>query len=167
MTRRDEAQMVRAFQSMEAERRRGRPLNHVPPRIPVQGWRAFHILSPASTHFRVGTCDEAGCLAYRNGWATKVDEATDLGQKQAHYIRKLAGRKYTEAKEPSGLTAFTFEAGQKCFATHQVPLDRPEFFAVGHGDWRQYSLPRLHGSPDSWVNDFGEHQDRINKAVNG
>jgi hypothetical protein len=41
-------------------------------------------------------------------------------------------------------------------------LDREAFFMVQRGDWRQRIGERFtHGSPDSWVNDFGEHQDQL------
>lgn len=142
-------------------------LNRIQPAGPVRAYKTYQLASPVSTHYRDGTCDEAGCLAHRNGWQTAVDETTDLGQRQAHYIREVAGRRYTEVRTPAGLTAFTFEAGQKCFTTHKVPLDRPEFYVVRSGDWRQMGTPRQHSGPDAWVNDFAEHQDRIARVVNG
>lgn len=145
-----------------------RPLTRVEPLLPVQAMKTYAIASPISTHFRDGTCEEADCLAYVHGWQTSVDEATDLGQKQAHYIRKLSCRRFTERRTELGLTAFEFEAGQKCFATHKVPLERPEVYLVHGGDWRGRTTPaQIHSGPDPWVNDFGEHQDRIARVVNG
>lgn len=142
-------------------------LNRIQPAGPVQAYKTYEIASPVSTHFRDGTCEEAGCLAHQHGWQTSVDESTDLGQRQAHYIRTLSGRRFTERRTELGLTAFTFEAGQRCFATHKVPLERPEFYIVRDGDWRQLGAPRLHSGPDAWVNDFGDHLDRIARLVNG
>lgn len=147
-----------------------RPINRIEPNQPAQHYKTYILASPISTHYRDGTCDEAGCLAQQHGWQTSVDESTDLGQRQAHYIRKLSGRRFTERRTELGLTAFTFEAGQKCFATHKVPLERPEFYAVRGGDWRgdpRGEGTRLHSGPDAWVNDFGEHQDRIARVLNG
>lgn len=147
-----------------------RPLNRIDPAGPAQAYKTYAIASPISTHYRPGSCDEAGCLAHRHGWQTAVDEATDLGQQQAHYIRKVAGRRFTERRTEVGLTAFTFEAGQECFTRHHVPLERPEFYVVRGGDWRGDPAgrqPQLHSGPDAWVNDFGEHQDRIARLVNG
>ena len=144
-----------------------RPLIRIVPKAPPQAYKTYQIVSPLSTHFRPGTCDEAGCLAYRHGWQTNIDEATDLGQRQAHYIRKLSGRRFSERRTELGITAFEFEAGQKCFREHRVPLDRPELYVVRGGDWRAYGDARKHSGPDAWVNDFGEHMDRIDRVVNG
>ncbi len=147
-----------------------RPLHRIEPVGPASAYKTYAIASPISTHYRDGTCDEAGCLAHRHGWQTNVDESTDLGQKQAHYIRKQSGRRYTDRKTELGLTAFTFEAGQRCFTTHKVPLDRPEFYAVRGGDWRgnpRGTGTRLHTGPDPWVNDFGTHQDRLKRKLEG
>lgn len=136
---------------------------------PPQAYQSFQIASPVSTHFRTGTCEEAGCLAHQHGWQTSVDESTDLGQRQAYYIRKLAGRKFAERRTELGLTAFVFEAGQKCFAEHKVPLDRPEIYIVRGGDFRGNPRGdvRRHSGPDAWVNEFAEHQDRLARVVNG
>jgi hypothetical protein len=143
-------------------------VNRLQPQLPPQHYKTYSILSPLSTHFRPGTCDEAGCLAQRNGWRTRVDESTDIGARQAHYIRNQSGRKFTEDRE-AGLTVFTFEAGQRCFTAHKVPLERPELYVVRGGDWRGNPRGdrRQHTSADAWVNDFGEHQDRIHRAING
>ena len=68
-----------------------------------------------------------------------------------------------------GFTAFTFEAGHKCFAEHQVPLERPELYVLQGGDWRgnpRNEVTRFSG-PDPWVNEFAEHQDRLARIVNG
>lgn len=140
----------------------------IDPQLPTHAYQTYEIRSPISTHFRPGTCDEAGCLAQRHGWKTTVDERVPLGQRQAHYIRKTAGRKYTEVRTEAGLTEFVFEAGQQCFQTHQIPLERPELYVVRGGDWRGNPTGevRRHSS-DGWVNDFSEHQDRIARVVNG
>ena len=143
-------------------------MNRLQPQMPPQFYKSYEISSPVATHFRRGTCDEAGCLAHRNGWVTRVDTTTDLGARQAHYIRKQSGRRFVESRTEA-LTEFTFEAGQECFAEHKVPLDRPELYVVRGGDWRgnPRGEVRRHSRPDSWVNDFGEHQDRIARIVNG
>lgn len=135
---------------------------------PVHAYKTYQIVSPLSTHFRDGTCDEAGCLAQRYGWKTPVDESTEFGQRQAYYIRAQSGRRFTEERTAAGLTEFTFEAGQKCFATHKIPLERPELYVVRGGDFRGNPTGEVrHHTPDSWTNDFGEHQDRIARIVNG
>ncbi|MGE5828654.1 MAG: hypothetical protein ACM30G_09870 [Micromonosporaceae bacterium] len=133
---------------------------------PVHAYKTYQIVSPVSTHYRDGDCDEAGCLAQAHGWRTVVDETTELGRRQAHYIRTASGRRFTEERGP--LTTFTFEPGQRCFATHKVPLERPELYVVRAGDHRGNPTGEVRRhSPDSWVNDFGEHQDKLARVVNG
>jgi hypothetical protein len=139
----------------------------IDPKLPAAAFQTYQIVSPLSTHYRAGTCEEAGCLAHRHGWQTAVDEGTELGQRQAHHIRKVAGRRFTERRTEIGLTAFVFEAGQRCFAEHQVSLERPELYLVRGGDWRGNPRRevRQHSTPDSWVNDFATHQEQLARAA--
>lgn len=125
--------------------------------------RTFQITAPIASHYRVGTCEESGCLAHHNGWKSLIDESSSLGQQQANYIRKHARRKYTEQKDPNGKTEFVFEAGQTCFAQHKVPLERPALYIVKDGDFRgnPTGFSRRHTKPEHWVEDFSEHQDRV------
>lgn len=141
----------------------------VDPSLPMHLMKTYQIASPLSTHTRVGTCAEADCPAHQHGWQTSVDESTDLGQKQAHYIRKESGRKFTERRTEVGLTAFAFEAGQTCFATHRVSLERPELYVVRGGDFRGNPRGEVfrHSGPDAWVDDFGTHQDQLARAIEG
>lgn len=141
-----------------------RPLNRITPNAPAAAYKTYAISSPVATHFRPGTCDDVDCQAQANGWCTTVDETTDLGQKQAHYIRKLSGRKFIEHRELAGLTVFTFEAGQRCFAAHRVSLQRPENFYVLGGDYRGNPLgidPYRHSRAEFWVEDMQESLDVV------
>ena len=113
-----------------------RQLNRVAPALPVSSYKTYSIKSPLASHWRDASCAEYGCTAYANGWQTKVDEATELGQKQAHYIRKQSGRGFTEQRE-GVITVFSFEPGQTCFAPgHRVPSGREHIYTVRGGDWR-------------------------------
>lgn len=91
-----------------------------------------------------------------------------MGQRWAYHIRKVAGRRYTERKDPSGMTLFAFDAGQKCFEKHHVPVGRPELFVVRGGDWRgnPRGERRRHTRPEFWVEDFALHQQAIADARN-
>lgn len=142
-------------------------------RITPQGqpgdYKTYAIRSPRNTHQKKVTCQVAECVAYTNGWVTRVDENTDLGKRQAEYIRHGCGRRFTETRD-GGLTVFTFPPEQQCFGEHYVSLSREPQFVVLGGDWRgnpHRISPRVHSSFDSWANDFGEHQDMLNKAING
>jgi hypothetical protein len=134
-----------------------RPLNRIEPAAPASAYQTFRIVSPPDRSVRTA-CEDAGCLAYRNGWETRVDESTDLGKAQAVYIRTQSGRTFREMRS-GGLTVFRFPGGQRCFAEHRT---RPEIYAVRGGDWRQdRGLIRQHTRAADWVEDFALNQQRL------
>jgi hypothetical protein len=93
---------------------------------------------------------------------TAVDESTELGQRQADYIRRQSGRRFQAIRNAAGWTEFTFEAGQRCFAQHKVPLERDPLFLVRLGDWRGFQGPaRVHARPGDWVDDMQESLDSV------
>lgn len=124
-----------------------------------QEMKTYSIRAPLATHYRPATCEEYGCSAQENGWMSPIDETTDLGAEQAHYIRTESGRKYREQRREDGRTLFVFEAGQTCFTRHHVPLDRPELFLV-----RDRGQVMQHQAED-WVDDFLTHQQKIADAI--
>jgi len=135
-----------------------RPLTRVQPAGPPGAYQTFRIISPADRAVKTA-CEEAGCLAWRYGWETRVDESTDLGRAQAAYIRRESGRTFREMRTVEGLTVFRFESGQRCFQEHKT---RPEIYLVRGGDWRANTgLIRQHTRPSDWVEHFAEHQQRI------
>lgn len=135
-----------------------RPLTRITPALPAGAFQTYRIISPPDVMVRAA-CEQAGCAAWRYGWETRVDEATDLGQAQAAYIRRQSGRTFREQHADAGLTVFRFEPYQRCFADHRT---RPETYLVRGGDWRRdLGLIRQHRHPADWVEDFGEHQSRI------
>ena len=69
--------------------------------------RIYKIAKPVATHTRTATCGEVDCTAQQNGFVIMADEATTLGQAQAHYLRTQSGRAHTETKVAT-LTTFTF-----------------------------------------------------------
>ena len=147
-----------------------RPLNRIQPLGPAASYKTYSIARPMATHWRRATCAEVECSAHVNGWQTFIDESDDKGAAQAYYIRRESGRGFTEEFNEHGVTVFTFAAGQTCFSSgdeaHRVLLDREAFYAVQRGDWRQRIGQRLdHASPDSWVDDFGTHQDQLAKRI--
>lgn len=135
------------------------------PALPAQHMKTYSIVAPKATHWRPATCADVDCSNYLHGWQTRVDESTELGQAQGYYIRNQAGRRYTEVRE-AAITTFTFEAGQTCFLgdQHVARVDRPEIYVVRDGDHRgnpRGTKPRIHTTPEAWVDDFGEHQERL------
>lgn len=140
----------------------GHRITRIEPAAPPEAYRSFQILAPLNSHWRPATCEQAGCIPYREGWVTRVDEGTDLGKGQAYYIRNQSGRRYREERHAS-MTTFRFEPGQPCFRykDHRVPLERPSLFVVRDGDWRASQNRRVHASAEDWVDEFANHQDQI------
>lgn len=136
-----------------------RPVNRIDPNLPVQAYQTYSITTPRDTLVKAA-CEQVACQAWAHGWESVIDESTDLGAKQAAYIRQQSGRTFREQKTAAGLTVFRFEAHQRCFADHKT---RPELYAVRDGDWRgnPTGRTRKHIRAIDWVEDFGEHQQRI------
>jgi hypothetical protein len=155
----------------------------VDPALPAGAYKTYAVAAPLATHFRAAGCAEANCKAHKAGWLTAVDLRTDIGAGQAHYIRVESGRRFVEHpgrniatvtdpdgssriewRDEPGMAVFEFEAGQRCFGSHQVPLDRPEIYTVRGGDWRGDPTGRgayRHVSADDWLDDFGTHQQNV------
>lgn len=132
----------------------------VQPAGPPEAYQTYKIVSPRDTTI-VAACADAGCEAWRDGWDTAIDESTDLGKTQAHYIRTRSGRTFREMRSGE-LTVFRFESGQRCFRDHHT---RSETYGVHAGDWRLAGgLIRHHTRPRDWVEDMGENLDRIRTA---
>ncbi len=147
-----------------------RRLNRITPALEVGLVKTYQLTAPVSTHTRPATCLEVDCETQRHGFMIPVDESTELGQRQAHYIRHQAGRQFIEEPDwEPGLTAFTFAAGTACFVEHRVSLDRDPFYIVKGGDWRGNPLRerRVHQRAADWVDDFATHQDKIIKQMEG
>lgn len=141
-------------------------MNRVEPLMPAHAYKTYAIVAPRSTHFVPASCAEVDCPHFLNGWQSVIDETTELGQRQAYYIRKQSGRAHREERRPDGLTVFTFEAGQPCFdaGKHTRRLDRPELYIVRDGDHRgnpRGTEARQHARPQDWVEDFAEHQQAL------
>jgi hypothetical protein len=138
--------------------------NRITPNVDPQHYQTFQIKAPVNTHWRKATCEEVACLFGEKGWTTTVDESTDLGQRQAHYIRTSSGRKFKESRNELGLTVFEFASGQPCFREHKARLDRQELYVVKGGDWRgnpARTPARVHTKPEFWVEEFAENQEHI------
>jgi hypothetical protein len=114
--------------------------------------RVYRLTASPDTLLR-SACEDAGCAAHRHGWESTIDEATDLGRAQAAYIRRQSGRTFTEHRS-GALTVFRFGSGQRCFAEHRT---RPQRFAVYEG----MGLERQHVRAADWLEDCGEHLDRV------
>ena len=129
------------------------------PLMSPDAYRTFQILAPVSTHFRKATCAEVNCPEYLNGWRTIVPAGSD----HADLIRSLKGRYHFTEQALPGLAEFTFPAGQACFqaVNHRIRVERDERFIIRGGD-RRAAAGRVHEvSSASWVDGFGENQERL------
>lgn len=135
-----------------------RPLNRIEPAGPVGAYKTYAVRQP-SDQTVVLACETVGCLAWRYGWDTTVDERTELGMQQAAYIRQRSMRTHRELRTAEGLTVFRFESGQRCFADHRT---RPQRYLTRAGDHRgNLGLIREHTRSQDWVEDFAEHQQQL------
>jgi hypothetical protein len=129
----------------------------------VSGYKTYTVARPEATHWRPATCAEVECGAWANGWATTVPSASP----QAQYIRAKSGRAFTERAEGTSVV-FLFKPGQRCFASdgHRLPVEREPLFIVRDGDYRgnPSGWRMRHSSGQAWVDDFGEHQQRLKET---
>ena len=131
------------------------------------GMQAYRVVSPLATHYRPGTCEEADCSQQAHGWQTRLDLKTELGVRQATYIRSQSGRTFVEQLDPASCTVlFIFAPDQPCFSSvndngrprqgHYIPLERPELYLVDSAGGR-----RIHSGGDAWVDDLCTNQSII------
>lgn len=142
----------------------GRKPNRIKPLMPASAMQTFAISAPKATHTRRATCEEVECAQYKRGWLMKLDLGTDLGQRQAYYIKHSSGRAYKVTDQREELVTLEFAPNQPCFQEHRVPIGRPEKFLVKGGDYRGNPLKtvtRVHKKPEFWVEEFAEHQDQL------
>lgn len=137
-------------------------LNRIQPNLPSDQYNTYAIRRRPDTQI-VAACQQVGCAQWRYGWEMYIDESTDLGKAQAHYIRTQSGRTFREYRSEAGLTVFRFEPGQRCFANH---LTIAEQFTVHRGDFRGFKgTIRKHVNGSDWAEDFAEHQDKLSDRI--
>lgn len=138
------------------------------PKIAPEHYQTFAIKAPVQTHTRKATCAEVDCQMAEKGWVTVVDLGTELGQKQAYYIKHQSGRSYTKEATPNpNVVRLIFKGGQECFQEHRVSLDRPANFIVKGGDWRgnpRGTAVRRHTKPEYWVEEMQENLQAVRKV---
>lgn len=146
-------------------------MGRIQPQMGPAAYKTYSIVAPTSTHFRPATCAETDCPDYLNGWRVRIEGLLPEMLHTAKTARfQVNGRwvpyRYVEEQLAEGFTYLVFEAGQPCFRAreHRLRLDRPELFLVRDGDHRgnpRGTRARMHQKPESWVEDFGEHQQNI------
>lgn len=141
-------------------------LNRIQPLAPVQGYRSFGMRVTRRVR---ATCEEFGCDGWAKGWFTTVlPDSEDMKLIDAACDGRVDG--FTRAcasaeRLPDGFIRLWFEPGQPCFraSTHAIPWDVA--FHHRNGDWRGNPDGKgavvLHPDGQSWVDEFGQHQQRI------
>ena len=124
--------------------------------------KTFQVAAPAATHWRPASCEDVGCEQYRHGWRVRVEGLTE---RDLHTARNC-GRTYRVEQIADGETWLVYPPGQPCFraSQHRLPTGRPELYVVRDGDWRgnpRRTEARRHTRADHWVEEFGEHQERL------
>lgn len=116
----------------------------------------FSIASPVNSHTRITTCEEVECSYNREGWKVRVETLLPESMKAI----KTSGRSYKKVQIAPGETYLYFPAGQQCFNTHRVSLDRPEFFYV-----KDRNGLRRHNKAENWVEEHSESLDRLRRKI--
>lgn len=122
--------------------------------------------------FRKATCKEVDCEHFLDGWTFAVELLEK--DKQLNYLARNSGRRF-ETRELDGKAYLVFPPGQACFGSHlhKLPLheELPLMF-VGRGDRRTFDPrtnlprdPRQHSRTEDWVDDFANHQDKLNTQI--
>ena len=139
------------------------------PMLGPEFYKTYRMVAPLRTHWRPASCSEYECDEYVHGFVLTVDVGTELGQRQAHYVRHDKSRKCSEQKVGETLIKFVYGPGNDCFkyGEHRVPVGRPPFYLVVDGDWRgnPRGTPAYHHRRiDDWVEDFATHQQTLADA---
>jgi hypothetical protein len=121
--------------------------------------KAYSISAPLDTHWRKGTCEEADCKYFREGWTY------DVRQLDAELLRAIElaqpRRRYRKVQH-LGVEYWVFYPGQPCFAGHKVRIERPEnFYVTPNSERLVIPRARRHANWDDWQDDFANHQEKI------
>lgn len=114
---------------------------------PVEHMKSYQLAQPFETHYRVATCREAECRAYREGMSVTFDLTNPEQVALANWMRNRSGLRFTYVQTGTQVQ-FLVPAGQDgpCLRArlrpHYVPLERDPFMVIRAGDFR--------GNPTGW-----------------
>lgn len=134
--------------------------------VPVGVYQTFTLARPRTREFwRKATCDEVNCARKRNGWRTVLDVGTAAGAQSAKWIVDFSGR-HGSIERAGNQVTFTFAAGQDCFESHKVALEREPIYIVRDGDHRgnPTGRRRVHAKGMDWVEHMQEDLDKFRQA---
>lgn len=137
----------------------------IPPQLPVHVMTSYELHQPFETHYRIASCQEVDCADFHNGWQLGYDLSEEVKVEAANTLAIIARKRgmIFSYQTLGTVVTFTFQAGQECFKTHRISLERDPFAIKRSGDWR--GNPRgesyTHTNLDNWVEDFQLHQDKL------
>lgn len=141
-----------------------RKLNRIEPSLPASEMKTHAMLAPIKTHFRKGTCEEAECRHYLEGWGTP---ANAFDNEDLVRLRRM-GYHWAVVQITEGEDHLWFEAGQRCFRSwaepHLVQLQRPGIFIVRDGDHRgnpRGTEPTVFSGPDAWADSLNTNLEQF------
>jgi hypothetical protein len=145
-------------------------ISRMAPAMPPASYKTYAWSAPLRTHFRKGTCEEAGCEAYLYGWVSTFDLSTELGLKQYEFCKADKERGFSIQRTSLTIVKFVYKPGNRCFRSeeHRVPVGKPPRFLVVGGDWRgnpRGTPTQVHRSAEDWIDDFANHQDNLKTAI--
>jgi len=129
--------------------------------------RGFTITADGRLHDRGATCLEGHELAAAGVCPTCAAVVREIRRTARPTTADLSPavaarvRRYTEHRDPLGLTVWTFPPGQECYEPHRIQLERPALHIVQGGDWRgnpRQTPTTTHRHGANWVEDFALHQ---------
>lgn len=132
------------------------------PTLTPNAYQTFTIRRPATPAFwRKATCDEVDCERKRNGWRTVLDVGTATGARTAKWITDFSGR-HGSIERAGNQVTFTFLAGQNCFESHRVAIEREPIYIARGGDLRAAVGRRIvHSSGEAWRDHMAEQLDKV------
>jgi len=146
-------------------------LFRLPPKLPVTARRTFGLYRPPSAIAeRPATCAEVDCRHWREGWITRIPNASGDNKDLLDHVRRNSGRTFTDitALDDGDTRVLLFGPGQTCFdaAAHRTRCDFEPLYVVRDGDYRgnPTGYTQTHSRADHWVEHFGGHWDRLRTA---
>ena len=107
-------------------------------------------------HFINVSCKQVDCEQFLNGWVTRIP----IGSPQEGYIKSDKTRLWIAVKVDDATMNYFFEAGQRCFRTHRVKLERGPYLTINQSGREPDRLSRAHMDFDEWTTRFNEQSYR-------
>jgi hypothetical protein len=132
---------------------------------PPSAYKSYGVKLPMSgPDDRPATCAEVDCGPYLNGWKTPLAVLTG----DTWSWLKAQGYRWTVERLTDTTGYAVFPPGQSCFkaSEHRRPIADPVYTVTRGAQGQWAGPPRVHKRAADWVEDFGEHQQRLADRIN-